>query len=315
MSNTCCCLPPSRGTSIPRRRAGLGWLFGLSLVGPVLAALCGCAGTEPTGPVLAPASVPAFTVGDSFRFSDGRVERVAAIDDGTVRWTTQSDFRFATARNVLLPRLAWSGGEIEGGRTKLPPDALLPLSVGKHDAFTAERWTRDRATGRTTTVSEAWDCDVPDTEAVKTPAGQLDAFRIVCLLRQDGEAMPATTRTYLYAPAIGYYVRREDSDGENPPVVITLTDYTLAPRDLPPSVARLRSERMQAALQKLPSGDSLAWSDLGYTGEVRPLRSYRDPARGFCREYTERIAGPLARFHVVATACRSAAGRWVAAGG
>ena len=127
--------------------------------------------------------------------------------------------------------------------------------------------------------------------------------------------MPATTRTYLYAPAIGYYVRREDSDGENPPVVITLTDYTLAPRDLPPSVARLRSERMQAALQKLPSGDSLAWSDLGYTGEVRPLRSYRDPARGFCREYTERIAGPLARFHVVATACRSAAGRWVAAGG
>ena len=263
--------------------------------------------------MLAPASVPAFTLGDSFRFSDGRVERVAAIDESTVRWTTQSDFRFTTARNVLLPRLAWSGGETEGGRTNLPPDALLPLSVGKHDAFTAERWTRDRATGQMRTVGEAWDCDVPDTEAVQTPAGQLDAFRIVCVLRaQNGEATPAATRTYLYAPAIGYYVRREDREGENSPVVITLIDYTLAPRDLPPPVARLRGERVQAALQKLPSGDSLAWSDLGYTGEVRPLRSYRDHARGFCREYTERIAGPLARFRVAATACRSATGRWVA---
>jgi hypothetical protein len=305
MSNTCCCLARSRRRSNPDWPALLGRLACLAL-----AALSGCAGRATTGPTLAPASIPGFTVGDAFHFSDGRVEQVAAQDEGTVGWTTETDFRFTTARNVLLPRLQWSGGGIEGWRLKLPPDALLPLAVGQHATFGAERWTLDRASGQAQAVGEAWDCHVPGTEAVATPAGGFDAFRIVCRLRQDG-GTTVTTRTYLYAPAIGYYVRREDRDGENPPVVITLTDYRLAPRDLPLSVARLRAEQLQSALQKLPSGRILAWSELGYVAEVRPLRSYRDKARGFCRQYAERIAGPMARFRVTETACRSA-GRWVA---
>ena len=205
-------------------------------LGPAIAgglALLGCTNQQVAGPVLPPAPLPSFAVGSAFSFDDGRIERVAGTSAGLVRWRGEGSFVFTTTNNVLLPRVAWSDTDQRGERTmSVAPGALFPLARGNSVSFRATRHTVESPGGAVTDIAEAWQCRVDDTARVATKAGDFDTFRVACSM---STVPPGTTltRTFFYAPAIDYYVRREDRTAAGETLAITLTGYTTAEPSLP----------------------------------------------------------------------------------
>ena len=189
-------------------------------LGPAVAgglALLGCTSQQVAGPALPPAPLPSFAVGNAYSFDDGRIERVAGTSAGLVRWRGAGDFVFTTTDNVLLPRVAWSDTDQRGERTmSVAPGALFPLARGNSVSFRATRHTVESPGGAVTDIAESWQCRVDDTARVATKAGDFDTFRVACSM---STVPPGTTltRTFFYAPAIDYYVRREDRTAAGKP--------------------------------------------------------------------------------------------------
>jgi hypothetical protein len=73
--------------------------------------LLGSTSQQVAGPSLPPAPLPNFAVGNTYSFDDGRIERVAGISVGLVRWRGTDGFVFTTTNNVVLPRVAWSDAD------------------------------------------------------------------------------------------------------------------------------------------------------------------------------------------------------------
>jgi surface antigen len=275
-------------------------------------AVVGCTGQQVAGPALPPAPLPSLGLGNAYSFDDGRTERVAGTSAGLVQWRGTGDFVFTTTDNVLLPRVAWSDTDTRGQRTmSITPAALFPLARGNSVAFRASRHTVERTGGAVTDIAESWQCRVEDTAHVSTKAGEFDTFRVVCSLNTVPPGA-ALTRTFFYAPAIDYYVRREDRSATGETDVITLTAYTTAEPSLPPDAVRTRAAVRQTTLETVPSGNMMPWHDAatGTSGTVRPVSTMHSARRGWCRMYEESIAANAHSYRVERVACRSRGGAW-----
>jgi surface antigen len=274
--------------------------------------LLGCTSQQVAGPSLPPAPLPNFAVGNAYTFDDGRIERIAGISAGLVRWRGADGFVFTTTNNVLLPRVAWSDADARGERTmSITPAALFPLTRGNNVAFRAVRHTMESRGGAVANIAETWQCRVDDTARVATKAGDFDTFRVTCTL-DTGSSGTSLTRTFFYAPAIDYYVRREDRTGTGETDAITLTAYTTAEPSLPADAVRTRAAVRQTALESVPSGEAMPWRDgaSGISGTVRPVSTMRSARRGWCRVLEEAIEANAHRYHIERVACRKRDGRW-----
>ena len=191
------------------------------------------------------------------------------------------------------------------------PGALFPLARGNNVSFRAARHTVEGPAALSTDVAEAWQCRVDDTARVATKAGDFDTFRVACSM---STVSPGTTltRTFFYAPAIDYYVRREDRTAAGETLAITLTGYTTAEPSLPALPARSREAARQSALETVASGETMPWRDAasGVSGTVRPVSTMRSPQRGWCRTYEELIEAKARLYHVERIACRTRGGSW-----
>ncbi|HET7883329.1 MAG TPA: RT0821/Lpp0805 family surface protein, partial [Acetobacteraceae bacterium] len=182
------------------------------------------------------------------------------------------------------------------------------LAPGKSVTFQATRHTVEGV--KTSEITESWQCRVDGTAHVATSAGDFDTFRVVCTV----STVPATnvlTRTFFYAPAINYYVRREDRTGANKVSTITLTSHTTAEPTLSTQAIRSRDAARQTALETLPSGQTQTWQDpaSGSRGTVRPISTARSPKYGWCRTYQETVQASTHSHTAERTACRIA-GNW-----
>jgi len=139
--------------------------------------------------------------------------------------------------------------------------------------------------GAANEIAETWQCRVDDTARVATKAGDFDTFRVTCSLVTE-PAGAALTRTFFYAPAIDYYVRREDRTGTGETETITLTAYMTAEPPLPADAARTRAAVRQTALETVPSGEAMPWRDAasGTSGTVRLVSTMRSARRGWRNE-------------------------------
>ena len=274
--------------------------------------LFGCASQSAIGPQLPAAELPTLSAGTSYSFDDGRTERIVEASSGLARWRGTDDFTFTTSNNVLLPRTAWHDGQLRGERTMaVAPAALFPLSRGNSVSFAAQRHITDNRTGAMTELAEAWQCRVDDTERVAIPIGTFDTFRVVCSLNTGTEAQ-ATLRTFYYAPAIDYYVRRVDRTGSDQVQTITLTQYWTSEPRLPMQAERMRTSTRQSALETHRSGEKTTWRDeaSGISGVVQPVGTERSARHGWCRLYEESIEANQHRYHFEHIACRARSGAW-----
>jgi hypothetical protein len=275
-------------------------------------ALSGCENRPVTGPEMPAAQLPTLTAGMSYSFDDGRTERIVETSFGLAHWRGADDFTFTTTNNLLLPRTAWHDAQQRGERTmSVVPTALFPLSRGNSVAFKAQRRTTDSRSGTTADLTESWQCRVGDTERVTIQLGTFDTFRVVCSLSTGAEPQ-GIVRTFYYAPAIDYYVRRVDRIGADQSQTITLTQYWTPEPRLSMQTERLRASTRQAALETHRSGEPAIWRDeaSGTNGMLQPVSTERSVRRGWCRMYQESIEANQHRYHLEHLACRARNGVW-----
>jgi len=280
---------------------------------PVLLAHCQIA-EEESGPPLAPASLPEYAVGDAYTFDDGRTERVVSANSGSVQWSSAEDFAFATYPNILLPRIEWDSSAEHGERRfDVAPTVLWPLTVGNRTDIKVRETVLLKATGHQSGSMQDWSCSVPGTAKIATQVGMFDAYRVVCRLESDSPFVPyEQERTFYYAPAVRYYVRREDRYRGGDLITIQLVDFRTAQPKVPSSLDRLRDSTIQLTLETKLSGEEMSWqTDRGdYKGAVEPLRTFRSKTGQYCRDYAETFDDGTRLYRVVTTACRSQDGKW-----
>jgi len=166
---------------------------------------------QPLVKPLKPAGKPRFSVGDSFVFKFGngvrQTEKVVAARGDRVRWALASGAKWTTSSNAMFNTSRWSGTKNFGkGRQRFVgwSRSLFPLRVG--------RSVRYRAVGGSSQDPKKWTlkwtCTVPSEERVTVVAGSFDTYRVIC-------HRPGQTRTYYYAPKVGFYVLRLTT-GTNP---------------------------------------------------------------------------------------------------
>jgi hypothetical protein len=284
-------------------------------LGVLLLLLVGC-GSHQSATLATPsaAPVPDYGVGDSYRFSDGSAENVVAIERDAVQWR-DSDGTYVTAREVLLPRLAWTNASVHGERRITDARPLLfPLQPGKSVVFSASRTISPLKNGSPTTVLENWQCSVQGTARAETKAGSFDTWRVDCSMTEqsDGSGGSVAQRSFYYAPEIGFYVRREERVGAGQVQRIELTDYTTTGPSLPDSALSLRARRIQQTLEQQVSGEAASWGDpaTGSAGDVRPLRTVWSSQHGWCRDFAESIHSSGRVYSVHGTGCRDLSGIW-----
>jgi outer membrane surface antigen len=281
----------------------------------LLVLLAGC-GSNHSGNMagLPTVPVPDYSVGDSYRFSDGTAESVVAVDRDQVRWRG-ADGTYVTSREVMLPRLGWANPTVQGERRIVGPTPLLfPLQPGKSVVFDAERTVRPVTGGTPVAAGENWRCDVGGTVRAETWAGAFDTWRVTCAMTQKPE-VPGTLvvrRTFYYAPEIGFYVRREERTGDGPAKEIELAGYSSAEPALPASAVRLRVGGIQQALEREVSGEASSWHDpaTGDAGDVQPVRTVRSSQYGWCRDFAEHIHAAGRAYELRGTGCRNPSGIW-----
>ena len=298
-----------------RSLASAGSLSGLAGGIALLALLTACGSKQPADlGALPPAPLPTYGLGDSYQFSDGSGDAVISVGGDLIRWQAKNG-TYVTARDILLPRLAWdTGGETGERRITVGPLQMFPLEKGKGVKFNATRTVRQLGRDQPVTVQEDWRCEVAGTASVATQAGDFQTWRVDCAMHET----PAVTgngalqRSFYYAPDIGFYVRTEERIGDGPTHEANLSGYTTSDPILTTSALRQRSIELQRALEAQPSGSQATWSDAttGASGKVMLIDTRSSERYGWCRDFAERIIWSGRSYSLHGMGCRNPAKVW-----
>lgn len=264
------------------------------------------------GPVGGPSTVtqmPAFEVGEHFRFSDGQQFRVREITADRISWITANGGSQISARDIFQPLIEGSDGPVRFNRVITDRQGeLWPPRPGRTALFRANL----RRAG--TEVPELWSCIMREAIILEIRLGKFDVYPVACdVLRGSGAGRTTETLVSYYAPRLRYFARLERHDAAGRTTIADLTDVLTVDTPLAVSALLRRDAAMQAALETVPSGRDIGWRDPdGVTsGRVRPVRSFRVTDGRFCREFEEDTATAQRFDRNRRIACRQAEGIWV----
>jgi hypothetical protein len=156
------------------------------------------------------ANPPIYTPGEVFVFDNGRVEHVREVNGQRVTWAARSGRTYVRSANPVVPILEWRYRGQTGERViRGDPDRLWPLRPGATARFQTLNIARMEDTGRTRRSVHLWTCRVGSMEQVDTPAGDFDAYPIVCDRFSPNSMRVLERITWRFAPDVGHYVARE----------------------------------------------------------------------------------------------------------
>ena len=157
----------------------------------------------------APVDMPAYEPGDAFVFSDGRVERVVAVDADRVTWAGLSGPNYVRSRNFIVPVTEWRSGRGSGRReVRGSPDAIWPISGSHAVRFRVITETRADPAASAVRSASLWVCKSGKSRALVVPAGTFDAIHVVCDRYSSTTMRLVERREWDYAPEVGHYIRR-----------------------------------------------------------------------------------------------------------
>lgn len=164
--------------------------------------------------LLAAAALPAAQLTpleprDAFVFSDGHIEQVRSIKDGTVEWGGLSSRSYWRPRAPFLPITVWTSRAGEGRRTIIGhPEQMWPLGAGRATHFRVVMETRRKGREDWVRNVEQWNCKSGRLRNVKVRAGVFKAARIACDRFSPHNMKLIERIEWEFAPNIGHYVRR-----------------------------------------------------------------------------------------------------------
>ncbi len=147
-------------------------------------------------------NLPEVAIGDTYVFDNPITSwEVVDIQNDRITWVSNQGARIITSNNPLLPSYEWIS-QSDGQGKRLISDMkgeLFPLKKGNKTTFRSTVSINDQPSQ----WSFSWNCAILGEVNVTVPAGNFNAFSIVCA--RDA----SDTITYYYAPELGYYVRME----------------------------------------------------------------------------------------------------------
>ncbi len=162
---------------------------------------------------------PHYVVGDVYAFDNPDVTwQIVSIDGEGIHWVSDTGEKQTTAANPLLPALAWESTRRGSGKRLISDEkgGLFPLAVGNRLTF--------KSTVSTDKPPYAWEfdwaCEVLAREPVDSPAGEYNAFKVMCGRQRPDELV------FYYAPSVGHYLRMEVAgDAGEKPLIRNLVGF------------------------------------------------------------------------------------------
>lgn len=260
------------------------------------------------------ASLPAYKIGSTFVYSDGRVDTVAGLKGDRVRWIRNDGTKFTAHRNFLLPWYYWQS-KAESGTATLEgePKALWPRRTGREQVFSVKTMVQ-RAAGPDDLANwtEAWRCRFDGPEQLTVVAGHFKTAKFTCS-RDATNARPALERTWYYAPGIGHYVRVVDTTpGVGEKRKTDLVAIRPNGENWPPIARAALGRAVEQALNSAQNGEEMPWTSSGVTTRVtiKPTSGIREFEGKRCRSFLQTWAGSSGRHRYPGTACQDPSGRW-----
>ena len=155
------------------------------------------------------AALPDYRVGDTFIYSDRRVETAERIEARDVVWRAGNGQRFTRPRNFVVPAVQWSTSRTRGRRVvRGEHEKLWPLEAGRTVRFRSMAEVRSDSEPLRR-IPELWACTAAGAQRIEVPAGRFDTQQIRCD-RYSPDTMRVQRRVvWYYSPEVGHYVRRE----------------------------------------------------------------------------------------------------------
>jgi len=157
--------------------------------------------------------LPAYSPGDAFVYSDGRVEQVQAIDGEVITWIGLQGDAYRRPRNFVLPVLDWRFNQGEGRRVVSGhPETLWPLRPGASARFSViTEFRRDPKAPWERNLA-LWTCKTGPRHEIAVPAGRFPVLSIACDRFSSWNMRLQERVTSDYAPDVGHYIRRTSID-------------------------------------------------------------------------------------------------------
>lgn len=259
-----------------------------------------------------------YEPGDTFVYSNGRVDTVVAVRKNRVSWRSNQGTSFEASRNFVLPWFSWRTPAEQGRRlVQASADLLWPLVLDEEKHFTATRVVQ--VGGRPDNLHrtrENWRCGAEGRARVALVTGTFETVRIACERRATDTA-PRHKRVWYYAPRLRHYVRIVDLD-ENAEVGrrVDLIAMQMTGPGWPEIVRTGLRRTLEHAATNLPEGESALWesSAIGAVVEIQPVGPPHRFDNTQCRTLLQTLSKAGDRRDYPGLACRDPDGRWQVVG-
>lgn len=267
---------------------------------------------------LAGKMLPLYAAGDTFIYSDGRIETVTGIDGDRVQWQSNDGAIFTAHRNFVLPAIRRETELLSEQTTvDIGPAALWPLKAGREISFSARTKVTNKASpSPRSEFTSQWNCLVEPARTISVAAGTFEALRVACRTSTPSPHGPSE-RVWYYAPRIRHFVRREESF-ESPASLSRVELVAVQPADAswPPAARAGLGWALQQALETKTEKQSIEWRSSGVDAEVtiRPTTAMSSGDSPYCRTFEQTVRQLRGQRIYPGKACRSASGQWLIPG-
>ena len=242
-----------------------------------------------TGPKLPPSSMPQYTIGESFTFSDKRTDTVIAVKGDIVTWRSDRGIINTQYRNFLIPPVSWQTKTRRSrANSTAQPTMLWPLKVGTQGQFDVSQVINQNDGSSKRELSQNWQCNVEGTENITVAAGNFDTFRVSCYRYAPNSNYWRQTRTFNYAPRIGHYVVREDTYINRPSKRRELVSTGFNSKALAKSVQANLIRVFRDTMNKNRDYAMRSWksADGRISATLMPTSTFKKAGEATCRDYT-----------------------------
>lgn len=230
---------------------------------------------------------PIYEVGDSFAYSDGRIDTVLRVGGNRVWWSSSNGESYTTYRNFLLPRVS---SQDESGSSEsmvdIDVDEAWLSTTRKRVSFRTNVFrTAAGTTGTAEKSTETWSCRRNAGMRIAVTVGIFETIPLVCersgVSRNDWHR-----RVWYYAPAVRHYVRLDEVSGDETRRV-ELVAVRPGGRGWPPAARAGLDRAVQDTLENMPTGEEVKWGStaIGAKFGIRPTSESGREGGGRCRTY------------------------------
>lgn len=273
------------------------------------------------------ASLPVYTVGTKYIYSNGAWEEVIGTENNFVQWSNQKQNTSAGPADFTFKRTSWETTTKTGTRSYKHaefgfgslPETLWPLQQGTRTAFEEFGKYRKKTSNFTKSYDNYFRCLVKGEERISLAIGTFDTWKITCTKYPSRSSFPrARVREYhswYYAPLIGHWILetkkytryKKDKRKELVAIIPPLQKYGLSGIEID-GIKRL----FQTALENNKNKKTSNWlsSDGSVRMQITPKNIVKHANGSYCRQYEQVLSTSEKRDIFPGVACRTSQGFW-----